>query len=374
MTQTTFEEELATQEQAALRPECMFCLERKNDETIKEFPCGENACRQCLNDAFDGATYDESRFPVRCSHREIVTAEVNTFLYRAVSAAYEQKAPEYRTKNRIYCFDRNCAHWIPPHEIVGERATCTSCRKATCIVCKDKVHDGDCPDDPAHQAFLVASKERGYRQCKGCMRMVELSYGCNRIESVESLQLNLVYADLSRCLCGAQFCYQCGGEWKTCDCSLWQRENLIWEQAQDRPFGFVDGEDELDPGVHPELVAVHGALQNLNIEPPAVQPLRRPVPERQPANAEQPERPAPALAGKIRMENARRRLIRARWRGSCNHQEWQKASSRRNDNTCEGCGKELPNFLLQCEGCHRRACVKCKRAIHQAFTPRLRDP
>lgn len=154
---------------------------------------------------------------------------------------------------------------------------------------------------------------------------------------------------------------------------MWQQENLIWEQAQDREFGFVDGEDDLDPGVHPELVALHGALHNLNMGPPAVQPHGLPVQVRQPANAGQPERPAPALTRKIRMENARLRLIRARWRGACTHQEWRKTPSGRNDNTCEGCGEELPNFLLQCEGCHRRACVKCKRAIHQAFTRRLRD-
>lgn len=195
MTQKTFQEESVAQKEIALKPECMFCLERKNDETVKEFPCGESACRQCLNDAFDGATNDESRFPVRCSHREIFTAEVNMFLYRAVSAAYEQKAPEYRTKNRIYCFDRDCAHWIPPHEIIGERAICTSCRMATCTVCKDKAHEGDCPDDPDRHAFLVASRERGYKQCNGCMRMVELFHGCNHIVLVKSFQSNMVHAD-----------------------------------------------------------------------------------------------------------------------------------------------------------------------------------
>ena len=153
---------------------------------------------------------------------------------------------------------------------------------------------------------------------------------------------------------------------------MWQQENLIWEQAQDREFGFVDGEDELDPGVHPELVALHGALHNLNMGPPAGQPHRPPVEMRQPADAGHPEHPAPALASKIRMENMRHRLIRARWRGVCHHQEWRKTPSRPNDNNCEECGKELPNFLLQCEGCHRHACAKCKRAIHQAFTPRHR--
>lgn len=367
MTQTTFEKESATQKQAALKPECMFCLAIKNDETVKEFTCGESACRQCLNDAFDGATHDESRFPVRCSHKEISTAEVNIFLYRAVSAAYEQKALEYRTKNRIYCFDRDCERWIPPHEIVGERATCTSCRMVTCATCKNMAHVGDCPDDPAHQAFLTASREHGYRQCNGCMRMVELVYGCNHIMLVISLQLNMVHAYFFSCLCGAQFCYRCGNQWKTCGCSWWQQENLIWEQAQDRHFGFVDGEDDF---VHIERVALHGALQNLNIGPPAVQPRRLPVPVRQQADEEQTEGPAPNLANKVRMENARLRLIRARWGGACDHQEWRKTPSRRNDNTCEGCGKELPNFLLQCEGCHRRACVKCKRGIHQAFIRR----
>lgn len=182
MTQITSKEQPA--KELALKPECMFCSERKADETVKEFTCGESACRQCLNDAFDGATHDESRFPVRCSHREILASEVSGFLYRAVSAAYEQKALEYRSKNRTYCFDPTCARWIPPHGILGERATCTSCHMVTCAICKGKAHEGDCPDDPAHQAFLIASRKRGYRQCNGCMRMVELSLGCNHIVSV----------------------------------------------------------------------------------------------------------------------------------------------------------------------------------------------
>ena len=195
MTQTNFKEESATQKEAALKPECMFCLERQNHDILKEFTCGEFACRECLNDAFDGASNDESRFPVQCSHGDILPTEVRSFLNQVIYAAYEQKAPEYRTKNRIYCFDRDCAHWIPPHEIVGERATCTSCRMATCTICKDKAHEGDCPDDPDHQAFLVASRERGYKQCNGCMRMVELFHGCNHIVSVQSFQSNMVYAD-----------------------------------------------------------------------------------------------------------------------------------------------------------------------------------
>lgn len=181
MTQTIIDEESPSQEQVTSKPECMFCGQAAYETDIKVFPCGENACRLCLNDAFEGATLDESRFPPRCSHQEIRTADVQWFLFRAVSEAYERKAPEMRTKHRTYCHDVNCATWIPPRHIVDGKATCTSCRLVTCAICKRNAHRGDCPDDPTNQAFLATAEEHGYRQCHLCMRMVELNHGCNHI-------------------------------------------------------------------------------------------------------------------------------------------------------------------------------------------------
>lgn len=342
---------------------------------------GERVCRECLNDAFEGATLDESRFPPQCSHHEILIADVKDVLYRAVSKAYEQKEPEYRCKNRVYCYHIGCGIWIAPQDIVGQRAECKSCWRVTCTICKGKAHEGDCPDDPENQIFLEAATAHGYQRCHQCSRMVELIHGCNHITSVNTSYQIAAHADSFSCLCGAQFCYQCGAEWKTCGCPLWEQRNLIWEEHQDRPFGYIEDDEDAqpqfvirDPNPPPALAA---AL------PPVVQ--LHPVPVRRPADAEYVEHP---VRNQARMENRRRQMIRARWRGACHHQEWRKVI--RSEDACEQCSKVLANFLLVCQGtskfrsvpiplfsnadfaifsgCDRRACVKCKKIIRQAFT------
>ena len=308
---------------------------------------GEHACRECLNDAFEGATLDESRFPAKCSHDEILTADVKDILYRAVSEAYERKAPEYRIKVRYYCYHTDCAIWIAPEHIVGQRAKCTSCRRVTCTICRGKAHKGDCPDDPENKVFLEAATAHGYQKCYQCSRMVELNRGCNHIVSVNILNQTAAHADSPRCLCGAQFCYQCGAEWKNCACLMWEQQNLIWEEHQDRPFGYIEDDEDAQP----QLV-----IRNANPPPAlaaALMPAVRPHPARTPGN-------------KARLENRRRQMIRARWSGACHHQEWRKVIGSKD--ACEQCGKVQANFLLFCQRCERHACVKCKRSIHQAFT------
>ena len=135
---------------------------------------------------------------------------------------------------------------------------------------------------------------------------------------MNTLYQNVAHADSPSCLCGAQFCYQCGAEWKTCDCLWWDQRNLIWEEHQDRPFGYAENDEDAQPQLlirnadPPPLAAAH---------PPVVQ--LHPAPVRRPVNAEHVEHPVRTPADKARMENRRRRMIRARWKGACHHEEWR---------------------------------------------------
>ncbi|CAO2207746.1 unnamed protein product [Urochloa humidicola] len=59
------------------------------------------------------------------------------------------------------------------------------------------------------------AKERLWRQCVKCRHMIELAEGCYHMT----------------CVCGYEFCYTCGKEWKekkaTCSCVLWDVRNII---------------------------------------------------------------------------------------------------------------------------------------------------
>lgn len=95
----------------------------------------------------------------------------------------------------IYCTDWNSAYWA-------------ACRKEFHMEYYSHKHyiEANCLFIPAYdstetQAFrhLVAN-DLGFQQCKNCKRFVEKDGGCCHI----------------RCLCGYEFWYECGGEYRSC--------------------------------------------------------------------------------------------------------------------------------------------------------------
>ncbi|RLN21952.1 uncharacterized protein C2845_PM07G14640 [Panicum miliaceum] len=65
------------------------------------------------------------------------------------------------------------------------------------------------------------ARQRLWRQCVKCKHMIELAEGCYHMI----------------CVCGFEFCYTCGKEWKekkaTCSCPLWDEHNIIREVDED---------------------------------------------------------------------------------------------------------------------------------------------
>ncbi|CAO2180443.1 unnamed protein product [Urochloa humidicola] len=101
---------------------------------------------------------------------------------------------------------------------------CVKCRGSFCISCKVPWHDRmSCHEykrqhphaRPEDARFENLAKERLWRQCVKCRHMIELADGCYHMT----------------CVCGHEFCYTCGKEWKdkkaTCSCLLWDVRNII---------------------------------------------------------------------------------------------------------------------------------------------------
>lgn len=61
------------------------------------------------------------------------------------------------------------------------------------------------------------------------------------LESCQASQL------VSLCRCGYEFCYNCGAEWKnkkaTCQCPLWEEDNIWHEEDRDSDDDEEDEED-----------------------------------------------------------------------------------------------------------------------------------
>ncbi|XP_039813834.1 ATP-dependent RNA helicase DEAH12, chloroplastic-like [Panicum virgatum] len=104
---------------------------------------------------------------------------------------------------------------------------CVKCRGSFCMSCMVPWHDMMSCDEykthythahPEDTRLESLAKTHLWRQCVKCRHMIELAEGCYHIT----------------CVCGHEFCYTCGKEWKekkaTCSCLLWDERNIITAQ------------------------------------------------------------------------------------------------------------------------------------------------
>ncbi|CAD6258866.1 unnamed protein product [Miscanthus lutarioriparius] len=155
---------------------------------------------------------------------------------------------------KIYCPYPKCSALMSLGEVIhpmqesssrytaADAATlrkCVKCRGSFCLSCKVPWHDGmSCyeykmrypharPEDAKLQNL---ARQRLWRQCVKCKHMIELAEGCYHMI----------------CVCGYEFCYTCGKEWKnkkaSCSCPLWDERNIIREEDDD---DYEDDDDGL---------------------------------------------------------------------------------------------------------------------------------
>ncbi|CAL5046155.1 unnamed protein product [Urochloa decumbens] len=107
---------------------------------------------------------------------------------------------------------------------------CVKCRGSFCFRCKVPWHYRmSCYDykrrhphaRPEDAKLKNLAEQKLWRQCVKCKHMIELSEGCYHMT----------------CVCGYEFCYTCGKEWKekkaTCPCPLWNESNIIHYDSED---------------------------------------------------------------------------------------------------------------------------------------------
>ncbi|EED14044.1 IBR finger domain protein [Talaromyces stipitatus ATCC 10500] len=222
-----------TRQPASSMRRCVACGEETEFVNVVRVPCRHEYCRTCLEDLFKASMTDETLFPPKCCRQPIAMNFARIFLKSDLVQQFEKKKIEFETPNRTYCYNTQCSVFIPPAHINGEIATCPNCGFTTCTSCKARAHTGDCLDE-ATQQLMATARENGWQRCYSCWRMVELNYGCNHMT----------------CRCGAQFCYNCGERWKTCQCEQWDQHRLL-----SRAHQIIDREQNSPGAANPALVA-----------------------------------------------------------------------------------------------------------------------
>ncbi|KAI5240734.1 hypothetical protein E4T42_08264 [Aureobasidium subglaciale] len=200
---------------------CTGCESRFTRHQSYKAPCNHFYCMECLANFFEYTINDESLYPPKCCGQEIPFEGMKTLLDNKLITRYAKKQVEYDTEatKRTYCSVSTCKGFVPASNTINEVATCPTCGKRTCTICKAAAHRGDCPRDEDTQSLLSLAKTEGWQRCYNtkCHRVVALTTGCNHIT----------------CVCGAQFCYVCGARWRTCDCPRWNESWLV--DGGDRP-------------------------------------------------------------------------------------------------------------------------------------------
>lgn len=164
-----------------VRSECAACRDEVDLSDVMLASCGCIYCKDCVNRLFDLAARSESDFPPRCCGLFITLEIAEQHLSVDVKNKFQEAYEEFTTTDRIYCSDPRCARFISPKAIDDGRAKCPTCRRLTCILCKEEAHVFDCPEDPAVRSLMTAAAQLGFQQCRECKRMVELMDGCYHI-------------------------------------------------------------------------------------------------------------------------------------------------------------------------------------------------
>lgn len=157
---------------------CAACPEYFRMWNVVHLECGHAYCTGCLKKLFIVASTDQTRFPPICCRQTIALSLVVKEMSAGELEDFNLAQIEHFTENKTYCSNNECRRFIPPTNIRAERAQCDRCSSATCAMCKDTFHGGDCPQGPAREAALALAQSEGWGRCNACGALVELNGGC----------------------------------------------------------------------------------------------------------------------------------------------------------------------------------------------------
>lgn len=161
--------------------ECVSCADRFPIESIWQAPCQHRYCADCLEDLFRLAITDETLYPPRCCKQVMPFADVKLEIPATFAAEFEAAIERLEDKRPSFCHDPTCSTYIGAARKTSHVGTCPRCSKATCTICKAPAHGGDCPEDECTQQLLALAGTEGWKQCRNCHRVIELTLGCYHI-------------------------------------------------------------------------------------------------------------------------------------------------------------------------------------------------
>mmetsp|Transcript_12651 Transcript_12651/g.38719 ORF Transcript_12651/g.38719 Transcript_12651/m.38719 type:complete len:228 (+) Transcript_12651:272-955(+) len=189
---------------------CDICLEIHSHEAMYHLRCGHGFCAASLLRAYDSYGADPTCPEPTC--REMV---VETDLVQLLGSEHAHKIMRIRIEKKIRGFTnmRLCPNEPCTQILLAGKEKCDS----FCESCQKVVHLEAVPTaDPTLASVL---SDLGMRICSMCGNGVEKKDGCDKM----------------MCRCGAKFCYKCGADNATCNCT--SEAHIFWDNITGTPEG-----------------------------------------------------------------------------------------------------------------------------------------
>lgn len=81
---------------------------------------------------------------------------------------FEAKKVELCDHNRVYCHVSTCSTHFSTDRHKGTLALCPNAHDATCSLCKNKRHEGDCEQDLGRQQVDKMAAQQSWKKCSAC--------------------------------------------------------------------------------------------------------------------------------------------------------------------------------------------------------------
>jgi len=162
---------------------CVACDDEPPLDDLWKAPCQHAYCTECIEQLFRLSMDDETLYPPKCCQQIIPWSDVEAFVSQELATAFKGKREELVTQDKTYCSDPTCSTFIGSSHIAADTstATCPTCKKLTCAMCKAASHAKECQADPSLQATLEVAKGNGWQRCQECGRVIDRTGGCNHI-------------------------------------------------------------------------------------------------------------------------------------------------------------------------------------------------
>lgn len=191
--------------------ECPICYENTKD--YKKLQCEDKFCLDCLKKHIKTQV-----FPIPCPNPKcqdtVSPMVVKELMDEEFYKKYEDRSLSNLTEKEpdIFscCPTPGCGYIFVFDADESPHFRCEKCLKHYCLKCKCEYHKNrtciqyirervNNPDE----MFIQFALGKKFKQCPGCKRWIEKNEGCLHM----------------RCLCGFDFCYECGRAMEGCQCN-----------------------------------------------------------------------------------------------------------------------------------------------------------